>query len=275
MDRYAVIGNPVAHSLSPRIHAWFASTTGQTLEYGRILAPRDDFVAVASGFLARGGRGFNVTVPFKTEAAAWVDELDPPARAAGAVNTVSVEGGKRVGYNTDGSGLVADLELNCGETLRGRRILLIGAGGAAAGVLGPLVDREPGCIVVANRTPARADALVARWSVKRSQGAIAAVQFANLRPEFDVVINATSAGLANDVPLLDPAVVRGAFCYDMVYGAATAFCTWAAAAGARAAVDGLGMLVEQAAEAFAIWRAVRPATAPLLAELRAELRQRV
>jgi shikimate dehydrogenase len=274
MDRYAVIGNPVEHSISPRIHAWFASRTSQALEYGRILAPRDGFVVAASQFVGAGGRGLNVTVPFKTEAAAWVDELDGPARVAGAVNTVSVEGAKKIGYNTDGPGLVTDLESNCRETLRGRRILLLGAGGAAAGVLGPLVDRGPERVVVANRTPARAEALVARWPDELTRGAVAAVRFADLRPGFDVVINATSAGLENDVPPIDPAVVRGAFCYDMVYGATTAFCTWAVASGARAAVDGLGMLVEQAAEAFAIWRGVRPATADLLTELRAELRQR-
>jgi shikimate dehydrogenase len=270
MDRYAVIGNPVEHSLSPRIHAAFAAQTGQELEYGRLLAPLDGFIEVAGKFFAEGGRGLNVTVPFKAEAHAWMEEVDPLARMAGAVNTINWEAGRRVGYNTDGLGLLRDLTANQGETLRGARILLIGAGGAASGVVGPLLDAAPREIVVANRTPARARELVGRFPEATARGDLRAAAFGEVQGAFDVVINATSAGLAGSVAGVDPAVTAGAFCYDMFYGRSTAFCVWAGMSGARRVADGIGMLVEQAAEAFRIWRGIRPDTAPVLADLRAE-----
>jgi shikimate dehydrogenase len=270
MDRYAVIGNPVEHSMSPRIHAWFAERTGQSLEYGRLLAPLDGFAATASQFFAEGGRGLNVTVPFKGEAAAWVDELDPLARVAGAVNTIKMEDGRRLGFNTDGIGIVRDLESNFGQRLDGGRILLVGAGGAAAGVVGPLLETGPAELVIANRTLARAEEIIERFPQAAAAGRLRTASLAALGGGFDVVINGTSAGLSGGVPSIDPSVVAGAFCYDMIYGQSTAFCAWASANGARAAVDGIGMLVEQAAEAFRIWRGVRPETAPLLALLRAE-----
>jgi len=266
MDRYAVIGNPVDHSISPRIHTWFAAQTGQRLEYGRVLAPLDGFVDVASRFFAAGGRGLNVTVPFKAEAAAWVDELDTLARRADAVNTIKAVDGRRVGFNTDGLGLVRDLQINEGFPLRDARILVIGAGGAASGVVGPILEAKPAELLIGNRTPDRAERLVARFP----QAGIRAVAFADLCGPFDLVINATSAGLGGQVPEVDPRVVADALYYDMIYGRATAFTRWAAGHGARKVVDGLGMLVEQAAEAFNIWRGVRPATSDLLATLRAE-----
>lgn len=270
MDRYAVIGNPVAHSLSPRIHAHFAAQTGQTLQYVRLLAPLDGFVEVATRFFGEGGMGANVTVPFKGEAAAWVDLLDPLAEAAGAVNTIRAHGARRVGFNTDGIGLVRDLEVNQGRTLRERRILLLGAGGASRGVVGPLLAAGAAELVVANRTPERAEDLVARFTAMGHTGTLRSAALEKLAGRFDVIVNATSAGLTGAVPTLDPARVEGAFCYDMVYGHRTAFCDWALQHGAAAAVDGIGMLVEQAAEAFRIWREVRPETAALLAQLRAE-----
>jgi shikimate dehydrogenase len=274
VDRYAVIGNPVEHSLSPRIHAWFAEQTRQALEYGRLLAPLDGFVAVASEFFDAGGKGANVTVPFKGEAAAWVDELDPLAMAAGAVNTIKHEDGRLLGFNTDGVGLVRDLEVNQRWTLRDRRILMIGAGGAARGVVGPVLAAGAGELVIANRTPRRAEELVAQFAGDAPGNRLRAVAFTDLKRSrqgaFDLLINATSAGLRGDLPAVDPALVEGAWCYDMVYGHQTAFCTWAAQHGARGLADGIGMLVEQAAVAFRIWRGIHPETASVLDALRSE-----
>jgi shikimate dehydrogenase len=270
MDRYAVIGHPVEHSLSPTIHGWFAEQTGQRLEYTRLPAPPDGFARVASRFLADGGLGLNVTVPFKHEAAAWVDRLDPLAREAAAVNTIRLASAGTEGFNTDGIGLVRDIEHNHAVPLAGRRLLLIGAGGAAAGVMGPLLRCGPVSLHVANRTAERARRLVARFAAEDTRCRIAALELGATDPPYDVVINATSAGLEGLVVALAPATVRGAFCYDMVYGAQTAFCRWSTGHGAAAAVDGIGMLVEQAAESFRIWRGLLPDTAPVLARLRAE-----
>jgi len=270
MDRYAVIGNPVAHSLSPRIHAHFAAQTGQILQYIRLLAPLDGFVEVAGRFFIEGGLGANVTVPFKGEAAAWVDALDPLAAAAGAVNTIKADGARRVGFNTDGIGLVRDLEINLDCKLRDRRVLLLGAGGASRGVVGPLLAAGTAELVVANRTPERAQELVMRFPAMKHPGVLRALAFEKLTGQFDVVVNATSAGLSGEVPAVHPERIEGAFCYDMVYGHRTAFCDWALRHGAAAVADGIGMLVEQAAEAFRIWRNVTPETATLLVQLRAE-----
>ena len=272
-DRYAVIGHPVAHSLSPWIHTAFARQTAEPVLYERIEAPLDGFVATVSGFLEGGGRGCNVTVPFKGEAAHWVTELDPQAEFAAAVNTiVPLPGGGYRGYNTDGPGLVKDLQRSIGGRAR-CRVLLLGAGGAARGVARPLVESIAGELVIGNRTATRAQALAARIAAV-SPVAVAAIALEDLTGPFDLVINATSAGLRDQVPEIDPSVVRGALCYDMVYasekGRATAFCHWSLAAGAAGISDGLGMLVEQAALAFELWRGVLPDSEAVLGELRRE-----
>lgn len=279
MDRYAVVGNPVAHSLSPRIHAEFARATGERLRYDKLPAPLEGFAETVTGFFAAGGRGLNVTVPFKEQAARWVDELDAAAAAAQAVNTIVALPGpagtvRYRGYNTDGAGLVRDLIGNCGETLADASVLLLGAGGAARGVARPLLAEGPRRLVISNRTPGRADALAASLTAgSAGVASIAALGPESLDEAFDVVVNATSAGLSgSDRPRVAVAAVAGACCYDLVYGAAgaTPFCRWAAEHDARRVVDGLGMLVEQAALAFELWRGVAPETAPVLELLRRE-----
>jgi shikimate dehydrogenase len=272
-DRYAVFGNPVGHSLSPRIHAMFAQQTGQAMRYTAVCPPLDGFAAAVATFAAQGGRGANVTVPFKEEAFRLAQALTPRARAAGAVNTLSfvqdgfVQDGSGVrisGDNTDGAGLVRDLTLNLGRDLRGARILILGAGGAARGVIMPLLALQPASIFIANRTAEKALRLAADFQV--AGGGFAALD----KQTFDLVINATSAGLT-DAVLPAPTFSAGALAYEMLYGRNTPFMQSAAAAGVHVA-DGLGMLVEQAAEAFSIWRGVRPDTAPVLAELRTKPR---
>ena len=269
-DRYGVFGNPIAHSRSPTIHTRFAELTGQRLTYERILAPVDGFAAALREFMLAGGRGANVTLPFKLDACAAATRLTARAEAAGAVNTLSFENGEIVGDNTDGVGLVTDLTANAGRTLRGRRILLLGAGGAARGAILPLLLAGPAELVIANRSAAKAIALATRFA---ASGSIRASTFEALGGAgFDIVINATAASIAGEVPAVDPALFdRGSFAYDMMYAAApTAFMRFAALRGATVR-DGLGMLVEQAAEAFAVWRGVRPSTTAVLAELRAVL----
>ncbi len=262
-DRYAVIGNPVAHSKSPWIHAEFARATRQDIEYGRIEAPREGFAAAVGAFRDAGGRGLNVTLPFKEQACGLCGETTARARAAGAVNTLRFDPPGIYGDNTDGAGLVRDLAANLGLVLAGRRVLLAGAGGAARGVVQPLLEAGVGRLVIANRTVARARSLAARFTGTRACG------YEALRGEsFDLVVNATSAGLEDAMPPLPRGVfARGALAYDMVYGRVTPFLRAARAAGA-AVSDGLGMLVEQAAESFFLWRGVRPDTAPVLAQLR-------
>ncbi|MGA0840026.1 MAG: shikimate dehydrogenase [Pseudomonadales bacterium] len=271
MDRYAVIGNPIEHSRSPRIHACFAAQTGVLLEYSKLLAPLDDFGGTVSHFFSSGGQGANVTVPFKEQAAGWVDVLAGVAEQALAVNTIFLDRGKRVGTNTDGMGLVRDLEINLGWSLAGTRILVVGAGGASRGVVGPLLERKPDRLHVVNRTPDRAHRLVERFAPASVGTRLSSSGLCDLQGGFDIVINATSAGLDQQVPDLPTSVIAGARCYDMVYGRDTAFCSWARQLGAAAVADGLGMLVEQAAEAFRIWRGVSPDTQPVIAELRAGL----
>lgn len=269
-DRYAVIGHPVAHSLSPQIHEAFARQTGQHLRYERIEAPLDGFVQTVEAFFGGGGRGCNVTVPFKGEAARFVARLDPEAAFADAVNTIVVDpAGGFAGYNTDGPGLLADLTRVL-DGARGLSVLLVGAGGAARGVARPLLEGLAGVLTVANRTPERAVALVRQLNGAGLANA-RAVAFADLNGPFDLVINATSAGLGDRVPDIPRAVAEGALCYDMLYGRQTAFCRWALAAGARRVEDGLGMLVGQAAFAFELWRGVRPDAEPVRRALRARL----
>ncbi len=263
-DRYVVIGNPVAHSKSPVIHAAFAAQTGQQLEYERCLAPLDAFAATVQGLFEAGCKGANVTVPFKLDAAALADTLSDRAHAAGAVNTLSFTPQGIAGDNTDGAGLVNDILNNAGVAIAGKRVLLVGAGGAARGVILPLLQQGPRELVIANRTAATAEALAVRFG-----GVTSACTFAALDGQFDIVINATSASLAGDIPPVPAAVFGpGTLALDMMYGSApTPFMQFAAGHGATVR-DGLGMLVEQAAEAFFIWRGVRPETAAVLASLR-------
>ena len=267
IDRYAVIGNPVDHSLSPDIHLAFAAQTGQSLHYEKIEAPLNGFADTVEEFLGGGGRGVNVTVPFKGEAAAWVQSLDPGAGFADAVNTIVEDpaGGYR-GFNTDGPGLVLDLQ----RLLPGRsglKVLLLGAGGAARGVAAPLLDGIAGSLTIANRTAEKAEALAARLEQAGYGKGVRSAGFAAPGDGYDLVINATSAGLGGEVPKIPAASVAGAFCYDMVYGGETAFMAWCRQAAASGCADGLGMLVGQAALAFQHWRGVLPAVEPVLERL--------
>jgi shikimate dehydrogenase len=263
-DRYAVIGHPVAHSKSPWIHAQFARATGEDIAYGAIDAPPAGFVAAVEKFRVGGGKGLNVTLPYKEEAFRYCTAPSARAAAAQAVNTLLLDRAPPFGDNTDGVGLVRDLTANLGRSLAGAQVLLLGAGGAAQGVLAPLAEAGAAAILVANRTSARAEALAAR-----APGA-AACRFDALGGRaFDLVVNATSAGLSGELPRLPQGLFRpGALAYDMVYGRDTEFLAMARAAGA-ATSDGLGMLVEQAAESFLVWRGVRPDTRAVLAALRA------
>ena len=271
-DRYAVIGNPVAHSRSPRIHAEFARATGEDLAYEAILAPLEGFAAAVAAFRAAGGRGLNVTVPFKLEAYRLASRRTPRAEQAGAVNTLSFVGEDALGDNTDGVGLVRDLEANLGAAIAGHRVLLLGAGGAARGVLFPLLGRRPAALTIANRTGSRAVELAALAAARRH--ACAGIGFPELAGQaFDIVVNSTSASLSGEAPELPAGVFApGSLAYDMVYGqGVTPFLAAARADGATRIADGLGMLVEQAAESFLVWRGVRPETAPVIRLLAAEL----
>jgi shikimate dehydrogenase len=274
MDRYCVMGNPVDHSRSPWIHARFAALTGQLLEYGKRLVAMDGFAAGLRAFRAEGGKGCNVTVPFKFEAAALADFRSARAALAGACNVLRFEADGIHGDNTDGIGLVADVQRNAGVSLGGRDVLLVGAGGAAAGVLGPLLEARPRRVVVANRTPGKAQALVQSHAVLANEtyADLQACALHAVRGPFDVVLNATATSMTGDAVPVDAAVLKqGALAYDMMYGpAAQGFLQWASGHGAVAR-DGLGMLVEQAAEAFLFWRGVRPPSAQVLAELRREM----
>jgi len=276
MDRYAVFGHPVGHSLSPRIHALFAAQTAQAMHYEAICAPLDGFVAAVKAFIAAGGQGANVTVPFKLQAFALAQQLTPRAKAAGAVNTLSffgdAAGAGIAGDNTDGAGLVRDITHHLGVPLAGKRILILGAGGAARGVILPLQEEAPAAIVIANRTAETARALADAFAgAQCPQCLITGGGFELLADAtFDVVINATSTGLS-DAVLPTPTFSPGALAYEMVYGRQTRFMQAALGAGGVRVADGLGMLVEQAAEAFFVWRGVRPETAPVLAALRAAL----
>ena len=260
-DRYAVIGNPVAHSKSPSIHAEFARATGQDIDYGRIEAPLDAFAQSVERFRASGGRGLNVTLPFKQQAFELCARVSSRARLAQAVNTLQLD--DSFGDNTDGIGLIRDLSQNLNLPLNGRSVLLLGAGGAAQGVAGALLESGIGRLVIANRTLPRAQALA-----KRFAGAAACGYGALEGERFDIIINATSASLAGEAPALPaPVLNQNTLAYDLVYGRETPFLAAARKAGARTC-DGLGMLVEQAAESFFVWRGVRPATRPVLAKLR-------
>lgn len=270
MDRYGVFGNPIGHSKSPQIHRLFAEQTGQRLRYEPLLAPLDDFPGFARDFFAQG-LGANVTVPFKEQAFRLADQLSERAQRAGAVNTLKkLENGTLLGDNTDGVGLVRDLLDNACVTLQGKRILLLGAGGAVRGVLEPLLAQRPAELVIANRTLSKAQQLAGEFA---ELGPLSASAFDQLTGSFDVIINGTSASLGGELPPLSESLICAGktFCYDMMYSAEpTPFCAWAAGHGAQTR-DGLGMLVEQAAAAFELWRGVRPESADVLAQLRRQL----
>ncbi len=276
-DLYCVMGNPVAHSRSPWIHARFAQLTQQSLHYERRLAPVDGFAASLQAFIAQGGKGCNVTVPFKLDAAQAAHSHSPRVALAGAANTLVIGADGRIhADNTDGLGLVADITRNAGVAIADRDVLLIGAGGAAAGVLGPLLEQQPRSITVCNRTAAKAQELV------HQHAALAAAQKVELlvqeqqglQGDFDLIINATAASLQGaGIPVPASVLRPGSLAYDMMYGAAAQpFLDWAHQHGATGR-DGLGMLVEQAAESFALWRGVRPPSPTVLQELRALLAQ--
>lgn len=268
-DRYAVFGNPIKQSKSPVIHALFAEQCGQSMQYRAVRVALDDFARAAGDFFRDGGAGLNVTVPFKHDAFEFADHLTERAARARAVNTLARNpDGTVTGDNTDGVGLVRDMIANLGWAVQGRRVLLLGAGGAARGVLEPLLRERPSEFLIVNRTAERAATLAGEF------GDIASLQGGGYEAigdrEFDLVINATSAGLTGEVPDLPGSVLtERSCCYDMVYGPApTAFMRWAAQHTAWAVADGLGMLVEQAAESFYVWRGSRPDTRPVINQLR-------
>lgn len=267
MERYAVVGNPIAHSKSPIIHQLFAEQTGQSLTYDKILVELTAFDEEVASFFALGGKGLNVTVPFKEQAYRYADALTERGRLAGAVNTLALQNdGTVLGDNTDGAGLVADL-LALGWQLSGKRILILGAGGAVRGIVGPLLAQQPQSLLIANRTVEKAAAIAQIFPA----GAVGVSGYAELSGNFDLVINGTSASLSGELPPLPGGLVSAdSAAYDLMYGAEpTAFLRWAAEQGAGQSADGLGMLVEQAAEAFHLWRGARPETRPVLAKLRA------
>jgi shikimate dehydrogenase len=270
MDRYAVFGNPIKHSRSPQIHAAFAAQTGQALSYRAQLVGLGGFAAAARGFFDEGGRGLNVTVPFKLEAFAFADELSERARRAGAAHTLArQDDGSVDGDNTEGVGLVRDIADNLAWDIADRRLLILGAGGAVRGVLEPLLRRQPAIVVIANRTVEKAQQLAREFG---DLGSLLGCGYDTLvGNQFDLVINGTSAGLSAELPPLPSHLLSdNGCCYDMTYGAQpTPFMRWAAGQAAWAVADGLGMLVEQAAESFCLWRGVRPDTRPVIERLRA------
>ena len=274
LDTYCVMGNPVEHSRSPWIHSRFAALTGQSLQYTRQLVPLDGFAQAVRAFAQAGGRGCNVTVPFKLEAAQCATTRSERVQLAAAANTLVFHDGAIHADNTDGLGLVADIQRNAGVPLAGCDVLLVGAGGAAAGVLGPLLHEAPRSVAVVNRTAARAQALVQAHTplATLQKTELLALDMQALERDFDIIINATASSLAGaGVPVPAHVLRPGSLAYDMMYGAAAQpFLDWATRHGAQPR-DGLGMLVEQAAEAFALWRGVRPPSAQVLAELRSAM----
>ena len=267
-DRYGVMGYPVSHSRSPIIHRLFALQTGQDIQYELLQVAPDKLETAVRQFGRTGGKGLNITVPHKSEVVRLVDELSDRASNAGAVNTLVFRDDGLYGDNTDGVGLMRDLQVNLGLQLKDSNILILGAGGATRGIVAPLIEAEPELIVIANRTLAKADALAEHFS---AQGPVIACRFADVssRPAYDLVINATSAGLKGEIPPYPEVAVRETtVCYDLSYGrTSTPFSHWAAEHGAAKSVMGWGMLVEQAAESFYIWRGVHPDTASVLKQL--------
>lgn len=265
--KFAVFGNPVEHSRSPEIHQAFARQAGLDITYDKILAPTDGFAAAMKDFVDHGGDGFNVTLPFKEEACRLADSLSPGAQATGAANTIAVDNRKLVAYNTDGPGLITDMIANLGWPLRDQHILVLGAGGAVRGILWALLQREPQRVDIFNRTASRAESLAGHYDDPRLQ------RIETLEGTFDLIINGTSAGLQGESLDLPPGIVGpDTRCYDLLYaGETTGFNAWARQQGCLEAVDGLGMLVEQAALAFKIWTDHKPETKPVIRDLRANL----
>ena len=268
IDRYGVMGYPVSHSRSPVIHRLFALQTNQHIQYELLQVAPDKLEAAVRQFQRAGGKGLNITVPHKSEVAKLCDQLSEPASTAGAVNTLSFRDSEIHGDNTDGIGLLRDLAINQGITLEGANILILGAGGATRGIVGPLLEMQPSSLRIANRTIDKAQALAEHFS---HSGPVSACRF-NMVPvteDYDLIINATSAGLRGDTPPYpEAALSERTFCYDLSYGLKpTPFSVWAREHGAARSVMGWGMLVEQAAESFHIWRGVRPDTAPVLKQM--------
>lgn len=273
-DLYAVFGNPINHSKSPVIHRQFAEQTGQDMHYNKQLVNEGEFETAAQDFFAQGGRGLNITVPFKLNAFAFAQKRTARAERAGAVNTLAkLSDGTILGDNTDGIGMIHDMH-NLGWELEGKRVLILGAGGAVRGILQPLLEEKPGQVVIANRTPEKAEELAKNFL---DLGDIRAKSFAHLAGDhFDLVINGTSASMQGELPPLpDDLLAANASCYDMMYGAEpTIFLTWAKQHGAAQVADGLGMLIGQAAEAFYLWRQIRPEVVPVITALRRQLAEK-
>jgi len=272
-DLYAVMGNPIGHSKSPQIHTAFAKITDQDMLYSAILVPLESFDAAVDDFFRRGGKGLNITVPFKENAWRYADDFSTRAQRAQAVNTLIRQADGRVlADNTDGVGMVRDITVNQGVSIEGKRVLVLGAGGAVRGVLQPLLEQQPSAVVVANRTVSKAQALADDFN---DLGRIQGCGFSDVEGEFDLIINGTSASLAGELPPIPGScVIAETVSYDMMYGAeTTVFNQWALDHGAAKAIDGLGMLVEQAAEAFRLWRGVLPPTAGVMAAIREDRRR--
>jgi len=266
MNKYAVIGNPIHHSLSPTIHAQFSKQTGFSMSYEKILAPLDGFTAAVNNFVSSGALGFNITVPFKVEAYNLVDECTSNAKTSGAVNTIKVENGTLYGENTDGIGLVNDLCNNLQQTIKGKDILILGAGGATQGILLPLLECQPERILVANRTKTKSLKLANNYS---EYGKVCGFGLDQIKAKpVDIIINATSASLDGKMPEIPSGVATGALCYDLMYGRQTPFMKWSRENSALEVTDGLGMLVEQAASAFAFWHDITPETKEVIKSLR-------
>lgn len=275
VEDYAVMGNPIKHSKSPQIHSLFAKQTNQLIKYTAIQVDTGGFKQAVGNFAAHKGKGLNITVPFKEEAWALVTERSERAERAGAINTIKLVDKKLIGDNTDGVGLVNDLKNNYKIALSGKRILVMGAGGAARGVLAPLLSEQPTELVIVNRTQSKAKDLAEHFN---DLGCVTGCGYEDLGRDistekpFDIIINATAASLHGELPPLpDNIVASNSCCYDMMYGKTTLFMQWAQQQGVENIVDGLGMLVEQAAESFYIWRGVRPNTTTVLEALRKEL----
>ena len=266
MNRYGVFGNPIEHSLSPVIHTQFAKQTGLDIQYDKVLAPINDFAHSAKSFIDQGAKGFNITVPFKIEAFNLATQLTLNAQTAGAVNTIKVNGSELIGENTDGTGLVNDLTKNLGVDLNNKTILVLGAGGATRGILLPLLKQTPKRLMIANRTASKAKQLALDFS---NYGKTCGFGLEKIKDTpVDVIINATSASLGGQMPTIANGVANNAICYDLMYGTQTPFMGWAEGNNAKMIVDGLGMLVEQAAAAFEFWTSEQPNTQEVIKNLR-------
>jgi len=272
MDRYCVIGNPIEHSLSPQIHQEFAAQTGELLTYEKVKVELTGFADFLKDFADSGGKGLNITVPFKVEAFNGATQLHELADIANAVNTLSIEGAEIIGFNTDGLGFIRDLTQRHGVQLAGKSVLVLGAGGACRGIIEPLLSTNPAQVTIANRTLANAQALCELFSGRHRHNSLSCVDLSVLAEgdagTYDLVVNTTSLGLSANGITLPASLAQGSFCYDMSYGDKAAFARWAKEQGALNSVDGLGMLVEQAAESFNIWRGVRPRTDEIYQSLR-------